>query len=163
MKHLNIFLLLIIASLIFVSCDDLPFEPDVQFVQVDYKYNFNDQLNTFQRYYQKDLVIDGAVRTELWLNKEEQNRILEKANEINFFSLPDSMLNRSPVEIYPNPLQFLRIKNGEKENTVVWNYILPAYQLPGYRKLLELAEVIRIIVESKPEYLRLPQRNGGYD
>jgi len=163
MKSLRISLLLFIPSLISLSCVDLSFEPDVQFVQIDYKYNFKDELNTFQNYYQKDLVIDGTIRTEFWLTKEEQNLILEKANETNFFSLPDSMLNRSPVEISPNPLQFLRIKNGQMEKIVVWNYTLPAYQLPGYRKLLELAEVIRIIVESKPEYKGLPPCNGGYD
>jgi len=142
---------------------DLSFEPDVQFVQIDYKYNFKDELNTFQNYYQKDLVIDGVIRTEFWLTKEEQNIILEKANEINFFSLPDSIINRAPVEIYPNPLQYLRIRRGEREKIIVWNYMLPAYQLPGYRKLIELADLIRITVESKPEYKRLPQRNGGYD
>ena len=150
-------------SLLISSCNENSVQPEQQFIQIHFKYNFNDELNTFENYYQKDLVGDGLIKVDFWLTRDEQNKILEKVNETNYFLLPDTILNKASVEVTPNPVQFLRIKNNGKENSVVWNYIITEYQTEQYKKLLELAVYIRNIIESKNEYKVLPPRKGGYD
>ncbi len=132
-------------------------------MQIQYKYNFKDELNTFDNFYQKDLVLDGVVKVNFRLTKDEQSKILAKVYETNFFSLPDTLINRAPVEMTPNPIQYLRIKYGNKENAVVWNYILYEYQTDQYKRLRELSNYLTNIIEAKPEYKILPSRHGGYD
>ena len=163
MKYVKIFLLFLASIIMYSSCKDSSVEPDTQFIQIDFKYNFKDELNTFENYYQKDLVIDGVIKVSFWLTQEEQNNILQKVEETNYFALPDTILNTAPVEVTPNPTQYLKIKYSNEEHAVVWNYIVQEYQTEHYKKLLELANSITRIIESKPEYKKLPPRNGGYD
>ena len=163
MKYVKIFFLSLASIIAYSSCKNSLIEPDIQFVQIDFKYNFKDELNTFENYYQKDLVIDGVIRVNFWLTQEEQDNIIQKLEETNYFTLPDTILNTAPVEVTPNWTQLLKIKYGNKEHTVVWNYIVKEYQTEQYIKLLELAKYIKQVIESKPEYKKLPARNGGYD
>jgi hypothetical protein len=155
----------IIILLVFlnISCSENIFQPDEQFVQILFKYNFKDELNTFESYLTKDLVFDGLIKVNIWLTKEEQNKIQDKVFDAQFFLLPDTILNTAPVEVSPNPIQILTIKISDDKNSVTWNYIIPEYQTEQYKNLIELSTFIINIVESKPEYKSLPQRNGGYD
>ncbi len=68
----NIFLGFFISFLLY-SCTDSPVEPDPQFVQIYFKYRFNNELNTFESTYQKDLILDGTIKVNFWLTTEEQN------------------------------------------------------------------------------------------
>ena len=163
MKYTRMIVFLAISLIILPTCKESTVGPDYQFVQIQFKYNFKDELNTFKNYYQKDLVLDGVVRVYFRLTKDEQNKILAKAYETNFFSMPDTLLNKAPVEITPNPTQYLRIRYGNQENAVVWNYILYEYQSDQYKRLCELTDYLTDIIESKPEYKILPPRQGGYD
>lgn len=164
MKPIKYFL--IITLLPILSCNENIIQPDEQFVNILFKYNFRNELNTFNNTYQKDLVLDGVIKIDFWLSTDEQNQILEKANQYNFFSLPDSILADAPVQITPNPGQFLRIKTDAEDHSILWNIILEEFQSEQYvdfLKVVQLAEFIRSIVESKPEYKKLPPANGGYD
>lgn len=162
MEYVKIILLSFASILMLSSCRDSSVEPETQFVQIDFRYNHKNELNTFENYYIKDLVIDGVIKVSFWLTQEEQNKILQKVKEINYFALPDTMLNTVPHQIIPNPTQYLRIKYGNEEHTVVWDCILPQNQTEQYKRLTELADYIIMIIESKPEYKRLPHCNGGY-
>ncbi len=162
MKYLKITLTLLI-SLIFISCNENSVEPNEQFVKILFKYNYKDELNTYDNYLIKDLVLDGLKKVKFWLTEEEQQKIENKINETNFYSLPDTIIDNSPVEISPNFQQYLRIKINDQEKEITWKYITPEYQTENYKSIEKLSNYIRQIIESKPEYKVLPPRNGGYD
>lgn len=162
MRKISIVLITLII-LLSISCNEKIIEPDEQRVEILLKYNYKDELNTFEKYFIKDLVIDGLYKVEFWLTELEQTEIEKKTYELNFFTLPDSMLNSAPVEISPNFTHYLKIKIGNDENAVTWNITLPEYQTEEHTKIYKLAKYIIDIIESKPEYKKLPERNGGYD
>jgi hypothetical protein len=167
MKNVKIFLVLLITGLIFSSCQDSFVEPEDQFVQIFLKYGFKNKLNTFENTFQKDLVRDGVIKVKFWLTAAEQNKILEKANSVYYFSMPDTFKNVSPdsIEVHFNPNpgeQTLRIKYQSNDKTTIWTYPL----LENNKQLddlMELRQFIIGIIESKPEYKNLPPANGGYD
>jgi hypothetical protein len=165
MKYLNMFLLAAVILLV-PSCEGLfTTKPEAQLVQVYLKYGFNNELNTFEKTLQKDLVADGIVKTSFWFTAEEQNAILEKANKINFFSLPDTLKyvshNKLTEKIFPDPgPQILRIKTPTQDKTVLWTY--PSSDNPRMKDLLEINKFIQSLIEAKPAYKKLPPRRGGY-
>jgi hypothetical protein len=166
MKYVNIILLLAVSLILFSSCNDSSVEPDIQFVQVYFKYEFKNELNTFENTFQKDLVLDGVKKIDFWLSTEEQNNILKKAKEINYFTFPDTFKfipkDNISVSIDPNPGdQILRIKYQSKDKTTIWTY--PVVENDSqFIELLELRKYIKSIIESKPEYKSLPPARGGY-
>ena len=164
MKKLIIFGILI---LFISSCQDSLVEPDPQFVQIYFKYGFRNELNTFTNTYQKDLVMDGTIKVKFWLTEIEQNRILEKANAVNYFAMRDTFKYVSPdsinVYISPDPgVQLLRIKYQSEDKTTVWRYPTPEND-EEFNDLLELQHYIVTMIESKREFKVLPQARGGYD
>jgi len=167
MKLLKYFLFLTLLSLLFSSCQDSPVEPEPQFVQIFLKYDFRNELNTFENTFQKDLVMDGVIKVNFWLSEEEQNKILEKINEVNYFAMRDTFKYVSPdsiiVIISPDPgEQILRIKYQSEDKTTVWSY--PALENDEeFNKLLVLRHYIITIIESKPRYKHLPPARGGYE
>ena len=148
--------------LINLSCNENAVQAEEQFIQIQLKYNYNDELNTFEHYLTKDLVLDGQVTIEFWLTEEEQIQIENKVYELGFFSLPDTLVNNSQVIITPNPIQYLKIKIANQQNTVVWNFITEEYQTDQYKRLRELARFIIDKIQAKPEYKSLPPSRGGY-
>ena len=146
-----------------LSCSQNSIEPEEQFVQLYIKYNHKDELNTFENYLIKDLVLDGTIKIDFWLTKEEQLKIQDKIFEIDYFSLPDSLLNTAPVEISSNPVQHLKVRIDDSEKSVSWNYTLPEFQNEQHLKIYELSDYLINIIETKPEFKSLPPRNGGYD
>jgi len=165
-SHINIYLVSLILCFIFLSCNESIIEPEEQFVQIYFKYSFKNELNTFKNTFQKDLVLDGVIKVPFWLTADEQNKILDKANEYDFFSMPDtfdySSLDTILLTIEPNPgKQILRIKFEGKDKITLWKYpiIENDSQLTN---LFELRKFIISIIEAKPEYKTLPSARGGY-
>ena len=167
MKKIKYFSILVLLCLLLFSCQKSSVEPETQFVQVYLKYGFKNELNTFENAFQKDLVMDGVIKVKFWLTAKEQNKIIEKANLLNYFSMPDTFINNSPdsiaVSINPDPgEQILRIKNLSKNKITLWSYP-PLENNAQFDDLLELRQYIVTIIESKPEYKKLPPARGGYD
>ena len=149
------------------SCKDSSTEPDNQFVQIFFKYGFKNELNTFENSYQKDLFSDGVVKVNFWLTMEEQKSIIQKAEEINYFMLPDTLItiqeDSIAVSLNPNPgAQTLRIRYNAKDKTTVWFYPFIENDVQ-MKRIMELNSFIISMIESKPEYKKLPPSSGGYD
>lgn len=158
--------IILLPCLIFLTCNNIPTEPEEQFVQIYFKYGYKNILNTFENVYQKDLVLDGIIQVPFWLTEEEQNNILDKANDLYFFSMPDtfdySSSNDTLVYISPNPgQQILRIKFEGKDKSTLWKYPVVQNDLQ-LNNLFKLRKFIINIIESKPEYRKLPPSRGGY-
>ncbi len=154
------------VSLLLLVCQDSPVESEDQFVKIYFKYGFRNELNTFTKTFQKDLIMDGVIKVEFWLTAVEQNSILEKANALNYFTMPDTFKYISwdsiNVSIDPDPgEQILRIQYRSLDKTIIWTY--PPVENNGqFNELLELQKFIITIIESKPEYKELPPARGGY-
>jgi len=69
------------------SCkeNNLESQPEEQYVKILLKYNYKDELNTFDNYLIKDLVLNGQIKVNFWLTKEEQIKIQSMVCETNFF------------------------------------------------------------------------------
>jgi len=165
MKFINTSILLLLFGLIISSCQESPVEPEEQFVQIYFKYDFRNELNTFENTYQKDLILDGVIKVPFWLTAEEQNKILNKVNEVDFFSMPDTFQYSSEdsiIILIPDPgEQILRIKYEQKDKTIIWSFLVLANN-QQFNKLLQFKNFIISIIESKPEYKILPPHRGGY-
>lgn len=134
--------------------------PD-QFVKIYFKHSFANELNTFDKTYQKDLVAEGTIKVSFWLSEEEQNRILKKASDISFFEMPGVFPREEGIMIAPDPgEQVLRIEYRRSDNTVTW--FVTSENNQQLEAVRELAAFINNIIYSKPEYKRLPSARGGY-
>jgi len=167
MKKQKLIFVFLLLSLIFSSCKDSSTEPDNQFVQISFKYGFKNELNTFENTYQKDLFYGDVVKVNFWLTIEEQKSIIKKAEESNFFMLPDTLItiqeDSIEVSLSPNPgAQTLRIRCNSKDKTTVWFYPL-VEDRDQMKQIMELNSFIISLIESKPEYKKLPPSRGGYD
>ena len=135
---------------------------NAQVLKIYFQYGFNNELDTFAETYQKDLILDGAVRVPFSLKASEQNEILRKALEIGFFSYPDTIRSQPGVQISPDPSpDILRMEYGEQDRRVVWFYPLDANDQHS-KEILKMMDVIKRVVEAKPEYQALPPARGGY-
>jgi hypothetical protein len=148
------------------SCSSLSEDPagqkEVQVLKIYFQYGFQNELDTFVETYQKDLILDGTVRVPFTLNADEQNEILRKALEITFFSFPDTIRRQPGVQFSPDPSpDILRMQYGDKDRRVVWFYPLDAND-PHSKQILELMDVIKAVVEAKPEFKILPPARGEY-
>ena len=148
------------------EAQNLPVEPELQFVKIHFKYFFKDELNTFENTCTKDLVMDGVIKTDFWLTSKEQKDILKMAKKSKFFSMPDTFKYVSKGNIgvsYSLDLgpQMLRIKYKTKDKTVVWTYPTTEGDVRA-QKLIKLSRSIRKIIEAKPEYKKLPRPREAY-
>jgi hypothetical protein len=166
MKPQKIILYFFLLCLLSLSCKDSPVGPEEQFTKILFQYNFKNELNTFDCTFQKDLIINGVVKVNFWLTAEEQNSIVQKAETLGFFSMPDSILNSAPIMIMPSSNTFLRIKTETSDHSVFWDYVFEEFQpdlYEDYLKLTELSRFIQQVIEAKREYQKLPEAVGGYD
>ena len=96
---------------------------------------------------------------------EEQLQIEEAIYLNSFFNLPDTIKYLSDdsisVSMRPDPgIQILRVKHDNLDKTVYWSYPLPTND--DAESILEIYNLIREIIESKPVYQSLPEPRGGY-
>ncbi|MBN2424534.1 MAG: hypothetical protein JXR46_13955 [Calditrichaceae bacterium] len=162
----RVIFVLLLPFYLLLSCQNSSLEPEEQFVQIYLKYNYNNVLNTFDNTFQKDLVEDGVIKVKFLFTEEEQNKILKKANLLNFFLMPDTFIHNFSdsiaASINPDPgEQILRIKYKSNDKSTLWTYP-PLEDNAQFNNLLELRGFIITIIESKPEYKNLPPAEGGY-
>jgi hypothetical protein len=172
MKVLYFSFSVLLTALISFSCvdlitekEDLNAKPDPQNIQILYKHDFRNEMNTFTQKLTKDLAMDGTITIDFWLTESEQNRIIDMAQQVDFFSLPDSMFctkaDSLRPELHPDPgIQQLKIRYNNKEKTVYWSV---ANNYPNeYTRLSKLTSLIKDIISAKKEYQDLPAARGGY-
>ena len=134
---------------------------DVQSIQIFFHFGRFNELDTFKGIYQKDL-IPGIATTTMWLTQREQEIILTKVEQIQFFSLPDTLHRESNVLVFPDlGPQVLRINYRDQDKTVVWNEPISP-QSKAKSQIDDLTRLLKDIILSRPEYKALPATKGGY-
>ena len=167
-------LLIILQAMLLVACQNEITDqqgqtkriPDEQFLKLQFRYGFGNELNTYEMQFTKDLVLDGYVTIKFWLTTSEQESIANKLNEIDFKNLPDTLAvfsNRDStiVQVVPSPgRQFIKAKLNGFEKEVGYYIPLPDDD-SATEKILELTDFIINIIQQKPEYQALPAPRGG--
>ena len=148
-----------------VSCNLSSDNMDEQYINIHMHYGFQNEVNTFTNKLTKDLILDGTITVDFYFTTEEQFQIEETVYLNNFYSLSDSIkyISNDSLSVIddPNPgIQFLRVKHNDKDKIVYWSYPLPN-NTEG-ESILEMYNLIREIIESKPVYKNLPEPRGGY-
>ncbi|MBC9785542.1 hypothetical protein H1S01_13625 [Heliobacterium chlorum] len=127
------------------------------------KYGYGpkkNELNTMEGTFTKDLVMIDPVSTELRLTTDEMKSIYEEMVKIDILSYPDEF---SPDSVGPRPAQSYEftVRFGNTTKRILWKEVSysdskQAVQLKNFiRKIID-------IIESKEEFKRLPQAQGGY-
>jgi hypothetical protein len=150
-----------------LSCSDLGFAPEGRDfnVKLNYGIGARNELNTFRNSLTKDLILDGTISAALVLSESDLHLIRDKTTEVGFFSYPDTFVavprDSLTVLISPTPLYDFEIKYNSTVKRVHWHDNV----LTSDRRAVQLRDLIaliRRIVESKPEYRRLPPARGSY-
>lgn len=124
-------------------------------------------LDTFRGTFTKDMVIDPPITVKLRLTEEELDRIHQKMLEIGFFQYPTSFRvrvlpweSRCIVEPYSSH-HFKVISHGHVVKQLWWDDEI-CNENEKADNLRELIRLICEIIESKPEYEKLPEPRAGY-
>ncbi len=123
-------------------------------------------LDTFKGTYTRDMILDPAVTINMVLTPAEMDSIYQKMVEIDFFNYPDKFSghvadNETKTEVAPYPSYFFNVEYDGKTKELLWHAKYVNLDTPG-QKLMELINLIKSIIESKPEYQALPKPSGGY-
>lgn len=126
-----------------------------------YGIGAKNELNTFEGTYTKDMVIDPPITIKLTLSDAELEQIRQKMGEIGFFDYPEGFPPRTDFEVTPCTNYYIKVENCFSVKETSWNEnSLLENNTQG--NLLQLVNLIRSIVEQKPEYKALPPERGGY-
>ncbi|MDP2917529.1 MAG: hypothetical protein Q8O16_06335, partial [Dehalococcoidia bacterium] len=131
-----------------------------------YGIGAKNELNTFNGTYTKDMVQETSITVGFSLASEETNAIYQKMQEIGFFSYPDrfvvSVPPGAPVgTVTPHPSYYFKVQYGSQVKELWWDDSIRNDDAQA-SKLRQLIQLIQNIIESKPEYKKLPAPKSGY-
>ncbi len=159
----------LLPILFLFSCTDLGLAPENRDFNISLKYGIfgANQLDTFHNSFTKDLLMDGSITVSLVLSAAELQDIQKKLLEIDFFSYPDTFMAQQSdtpfAYVEPSEIFVFRVKRGSAIKVLHWDTgIVPWPTGDRLAKLQEAIAFIKRIIETKPEYLRLPSPRGGY-
>jgi len=145
-----------------------PTGPDFDLI-FRYGIQARNTLDTFQGKYIKDMVADPSIRIDLNLTGEEKIYIYEKMVEIDFFNYPDKFAvivppGESSGIVTPYSSYYFKVEYESQTKELLWadNIVLKDTTDKKADKLKELIKFIRNIIETKPEYMELPEPTSAY-
>jgi hypothetical protein len=168
----NIFktsLLIMALSIMMTSCDhpsptECPLEPDENFaILFAYGSCAVDIMDTFNLTFTKEITPESDVSGHFELSREEMKSIYQKMVEINFFNYPDKFsvpISKNDVVGSVSPAMGYRIivRNGETMKYLFWSDSIIDPTSEEADHLRELFQLIINIIEEKPAYKELPDR-----
>lgn len=131
-----------------------------------YGVGAKNELDTFEKTYTRDMVIDPPVKIKMSLTDEEMNKIYQKMLEINFFDFPDEFSVTVPIGeatgmVTPCSSYYFKVSNESRIKELSWDDCI-TIKNERADKLRELIRYMESIIESKKEYKKLPTPRGGY-
>lgn len=136
----------------------------------NFKLNFNtygkDQINTYNKTFTKDLVLNGSQTIDFEFSTEVKQQILELMTKMNIMSCPDD-LKVEGMGITPPCHYKLTVTIKGETKTIIWDegfYSGMTENLPRDNvNFLKLVEFVSNNIYSMEEYKNMPEANGGYD
>jgi len=159
-------LALIVAVIGLAGCATPPAE--VSSFNLIFKYGVmaKNELNTFEGIYTKDMVMDPSITINLSLTEAELDRVYQKMVEIDFFDYPDEF--SVPVEegglvtmVTPYSSYYFKVEYDSTVKELRWEDEIMNPNDKA-KRLRELIQLIRDIIELKEEYKELPSPTSGY-
>ena len=151
-------------AVVLTGCDlgDPSTGADPQRVKVFFKFDFRDQVDTFNGTLTKDLVLNGTVTVPFGFKQSEQDSLVAVLAQTGFFGLPDTLFPMPTVFISPDPgFQLLRVEFEGTTKSLVWMPVLDESD-PRTGRVQELWAKLRSLVQSTDTYRQLPPAVGGY-
>ena len=144
-------------------------QPAPKDFNIIFKYGVGakNELDTFAGTYTRDMIGPPFfITVDLVLSKEELNKIYNKMVDIVFFGYPDKFSVPVPpggsvTTITPYVSYYFKVTSGTGVKELRWDDEIKN-QNDQAAKLRELIKVIRDIIESKPEYKKLPNPTSAY-
>jgi len=132
-----------------------------------YGVGAKNELNTLKGTYTKDMVNRPSITTRLCFTQEELDAIYLKTLEIDFYNFPRRMY--SPPEggimgmVTPYCTYYLEVRNDATIKIMKWSdQFTTTTESEKYDDIMELVRLIIEIIESHPEYQKLPEPTAGY-
>jgi len=127
-------------------------------LQFIFKYGVGAQneLNTFNGTFTKDMVTDPSITIPMKLTESELSSISQKIKELGLLEKDPTII--SPVKRIPCSSYYLKVNENSKEITKEWNDC--SNDVKG--EFTTFSEFIYSIINSKEEYKNLPQPKSGY-
>jgi hypothetical protein len=150
------------------ACSDLSTSPADRRFNISFKYGIGgrNELDTFHNEFTKDLLLDGTITVPFVLSDAELRSIESKLVQMGFFDYPDvirPLPSDTIVSFDPSALYAFEVRRDDFTKNLVWDTGLTAlHPSEPVRKLQDAITFITIIIESKPEYQRLPAPRGNY-
>ena len=140
-----------------IAIDDIGFN-----ITFRYGVEGKNELNTFEGTYKKDMVIDPSITVDLYISKEEKERIYQKMNNTNFFDYPRNFPQRQDRFVTPSFDYYLKVEYDSKIKEVSWddNSLFEDENIE--KGLNEIKGLILEIIEDKEEYNKIPTPRAFY-
>ena len=175
MKIIN-FVFIIVTFFILMDCNkssdplDLPFECNSENNPINFTFKYGvavkNILNTSECTFQKDLVLDPPIVTNLKLTVEELDSVFALMQRIDFFDYPDTFYTNAQSDtiavITPSAKYYYHVEIASLCKELYWNDSI-LYPDTLAEKLRNLNHLIINIIQSKKAYQNLPAARGGYD
>ncbi|BBH20454.1 hypothetical protein Back11_17990 [Paenibacillus baekrokdamisoli] len=147
-----------ILILSIVGCSDSQVYPKDFNFTFEYGSFYNNILNTFEGTYTKDLVMNGAITTELNLTEKEKKQIYKLMKDINLFNYLNEIegLVMEPTSGYRFEIQY----NGKKK---IINWKGEFTDRLRDKEFIKMTTTIIEIIQSKEAYKLLPPIQGSYE
>jgi hypothetical protein len=163
-----IVLFIVICSLVIGECSSPTIQnemPDFNFL-LKYGVGGRNEMNTFHGTLTKDLIVDSSITISFRLSNDELSVIRDRLYSIRFFDYPDTMKTQHKGRhikkfVAPHDTYFLRVQLGTQTKAVFWE----DSDLSDDARAIALRSTIKLIrgiIETRPEYQRLPKARGGY-
>jgi len=166
MKVKRTLLVFSIAS-VWLSCSKSFFIPEDRNFNFSLKYGIlaRNHIDTFHDTFTKDLILNGTISVPFVLSEDEFSRIQQKLLEIDFFSYPDTFVVELTDSLIgylrPHPTYLFKVKLDSITKALFWEDEVVTNNPRAINLRAAINSIIQII-ESKPEYRRLPPAKGGY-
>jgi hypothetical protein len=123
-------------------------------------------LDTFNGTYSRDMWLDPWITVNLTLSKEEMDSIFQKMVEMEFFNYPDEFKIIVPkgekYGVYSHGKNYyFKVAYKTRIKELRW-YNDISYPDEKAKKIEELGNFIREIIQAKEEFKKLPKPRGGY-
>ena len=118
-------MVLIVAVIGLAGCDTPPAETSSFNLIFKYGVMAKNELNTFERTYTKDMVMDPSITINLSLTEEGLDRIYQKMVEIDFFDYPEEFSVSTEEEesigiVNPYSSYYFKVEYGSSIKELRW-------------------------------------------
>ncbi|TMW72829.1 hypothetical protein [Alteribacter natronophilus] len=134
-------------------------KPDDFNFSLHFGYGAQNELNTFEDTFTKDLIEDGQVTTEMVLTDEEMERIYTNMREADVLGVSDNTEGSTCSD--PHHSYQLVLQADGEEFRDSWNTSCETEATTRWESFMDF--LVSDIIEPRPEYQALPEPTGGYD